>query len=251
MTARTPWPAFRALRLPLLVAGVLAAAAVGYVVAASTVVQRQLDAAGEPGCLDPNVCYPQGAALDAVLGMELTAAFVPALIGLVLGVPLLRRGAASLGVALSAGAVLTGAVALAYRLVGARYTVLANDTYEGLQLLHLNHPAFMVALSLVLVALGAVCGLRTGRVLPTLALTVAGWPLALITAYGGVGLVAGVWVAVFGEPPASEGGSFADDIGLFDGVGYAAAAILALCVAGLVLAARRLRSQEAASTVSA
>ena len=240
------------MRLSLALATLVAVASVAYIVVASLVIQRQLDAAGVPNCLDPNVCYPQGAAMDAVFRMELNAAFAPPLIGLLLVVALAKRWSnASLGVALVAGMVLTGAVALTHRLVGARYTVLANDTYELLQMLHLNHPGFMVTLTLVITALGGVFALRTGRVLPTLALSVAGWPVALIVAYLGVGVLAlpiAALAAVTGAGDSSQAvpGDFSSDIGFADGFGYAASVVLILFCAGLVRSARRRNARRTA-----
>ncbi|MFI5960511.1 hypothetical protein [Cryptosporangium sp. NPDC051539] len=235
--------ALRSMRGPLTAAVMIAGGAILYIVRASAVVQNQLDAAGVPDCLDPNVCYPHGSALDAVFGMELVAATVPALIGLVLGVPLVRRRSslvASLAGALVAGVVLTGAVALTHRLLGARYTVLANDTYELLQMLHLNNVGFMVMLTAAITALAAVFGLTTGRLVPTVVLSVVGWPCAVIVGYLGVGLLS-IPLLAFGssDGSGSGSGSFADDIGFADGVGYTAGAVLAVGVAALVLLARR------------
>ncbi|MFG1921891.1 hypothetical protein [Cryptosporangium sp. NPDC048952] len=215
----------RSLRVPLTLATLVAAVSTTYVVFASVLVQRQLDADGVPGCLDPNVCYPHGAAMDAVFGMELNAAITPALIGVILGVGLFRR-ASALGVALSAGVVLTGMVATVHRLVGARYTVLANDTYEGVQLLHLNHPMFMIMVTLVVAALGARLGRTPGP-------TRGRWPIVLVVTYLVVGLA-----GVLAWQVAAPTGSYAADIGLADGVGYVASALLAGFLAALIATTR-------------
>jgi hypothetical protein len=196
--------AIRLLRPYLVVALVVSATAVLYLWRAAAVVQGQLDRAGVPGCTDPNVCYPHGPALDAVLGMELCAAFVPALIGLILGVALFAREReedtiafvltqsvsrrrwvlTKYGWALAAGVVCTGGVALTHRLVATRYTALASDTYELLQLLHLNKPAYMTAQTLLLIALGGALGLSFGRTLRTLVLTVVAGPFAWMAVAG-------------------------------------------------------------------
>jgi hypothetical protein len=238
------WLALRLLRPSLAVAATLAAAATAYIFHAAGTVQDQLDARGVPDCLDPNVCYPSGAAMNAVLGMELIAAFVPALLGLILGVPLFAREReedtiafaltqstsrrrwvlTKLSCALAAGLICSAAVATTHRLVGARYTLLANDTYEGLQLLHLNHIGFMVMLTLTLTALAGVVGLSTGRTLRTLVLSVVGGPFAVAAAGGAaallllpVGLLTGGT-----NPAATEGttGDFTGDISFMDGFGY-------------------------------
>jgi hypothetical protein len=257
------WLVLRLLRPYLIVAATVAAAATAYIFHAAGVVQRQLDRAGVPDCLDPNVCYPRGAAMDAVLGMELVAACVPALLGLILGVPLFAREQeegtiafaltqstsrqrwvlTKLGCALVAGLLCSGTVATTHRLVAARYTVLANDTYELLQLLHLNHIGFMVTLTAVVTALAGVLGLVTGRTLTTLVLAAVGWPFAVVAAYTGVDVLSYPLAALTGAPaqtgPDTTSGSFAGDISFMDPFGYAASAVLGGCAATLVLIGRR------------
>jgi hypothetical protein len=140
------WLALRLLRPYLVIAAAVAAAATGYLLVAATVVQRQLDRAGRPDCVDPNDCYPHGAALNAVLGMELCAAFVPPLLGLILGVALFAREReedtvafaltqsisrrrwvrTKFGWALVAALTCSLSVALTHRLVATRYTVLLD-----------------------------------------------------------------------------------------------------------------------------
>jgi hypothetical protein len=198
------WLALRLLRPYLVVAASIAAATTAYIFHAVAVVQLQLDRSGRPGCVDPNDCYPHGSALHAVLGLELCAAFVPPLLGLILGVPLFAREReddtiafvltqsvsrrrwilTKFGWALAAGLTCSAAVAVTYRLVATRYTALASDTYELLQLLHLNNAAYMIAQTAVLVALAGVLGLRTGRTLRTLALSVVAGPFAVMLAAG-------------------------------------------------------------------
>jgi hypothetical protein len=196
------WLTLRLLRPYLIAAGTLTLAATAYLWHAAGVVHRQLAAAGTPGCHDPNLCYPYDEALNAVLGMELIAAFVPPLLGLILGVavfapdreqgtvdfvltqsvPRNRWVRTKLVGALAAGLVCVLPVAAVHRLSSVRYTALADDTYELLQLLHLNNAAFMVAQTMLLVALGGVLGLSTGRTLPTLVLTAVTGPFAFMAA---------------------------------------------------------------------
>jgi ABC-2 family transporter len=196
------WLTLRLLRPYLIAAGTLTAAATAFLLHAAGVVQRQLDADGTPDCHDPNVCYPYGEALNAVLGIQLVAAFVPPLLGLILGVavfapereqgtlafaltqsvPRHRWVRTKLAWALAAGLVCAVPVAVLHRSTGTRYTALASDTYELLQLLHLDNAGFMVAQTVLLVALGGVLGLTTGRTLPTLVLTAVAGPFAFLAA---------------------------------------------------------------------
>lgn len=196
------WLTLRLLRPYLIAALTLTAAATAYLLHAAGVVQRQLDAVGMPDCRDPNLCYPHDGALNAVLGMELIAAFLPPLLGLILGVavfapereqgtvdfaltqsvPRTRWVRTKLGWALAAGLVCAVPVAAVHRFSSVRYTVLANDTYELLQVFHLENVGFMVAQTVLLVALGGVLGLSTGRTLPTLLLTAVTGPFAFMAA---------------------------------------------------------------------
>jgi hypothetical protein len=253
------WLTLRLLRPYLVVAGLVTAAATGYLLAAAGTVQRHLDEAGLPDCRDPNLCWPEGDAMQAIFGSQLIAALVPPLIGVILGVALFAREReedtaafaltqstprgrwvlTKLGWALTAGVVGTGIVAVTHRVFTAPYTVLANDNYELIELLHLNHPGYMTAQTAVLIAIAGLVGLRTGRTLPTLVLTAAGWPLALIVAFLGVNLLARPLQALTGEAAPAAGGSFEDDYALADAFGWAATVLLALGVTGLVLLARR------------
>lgn len=252
------WLTLRLLRPYLMVAGLMTAAATGYLFHAAATVQRQLDNAGLPDCRDPNLCWPTGDAMRAILGIELVAAFVPPLIGLVLGVALFAREReedtaafaltqsttrerwvlAKLGGALTAGVACTALVAITHRLVTAPLTVLANDNYELIELVHLNHPGYMTAQTAAVIAVAALAGLRTGRTLPTLVLAAASWPAALIVSFVGVNLLAGPIQALTGDAPPAAGGSFADDYRLADTFGWAATVLLALGVAGLALLSR-------------
>ncbi|MFI5934631.1 hypothetical protein [Actinoplanes sp. NPDC051494] len=254
------WLTLRLLRPYLMVAGLVTAAATGYLVLAAQTVQRQLDAAGLPDCRDPNLCWPRDGAMTAILGIQLVAALVPPLIGLVLGVALfarereedtvafvltqsLTRGRwvlVKLGWALAAGVSCTGIVAVTHRLITAPYTVLANDYYELFEIVHLNHIGYMTAHTAVLIAIAAVVGLRTGRVLPTLVLSVVAWPAAIITAFIGVNLLAlPIEALTRGTPPAiATDDTFARDYAFADTFGWTATVLLALGVAALVQLAR-------------
>jgi hypothetical protein len=229
----------------------IAAAATGALFYAAHVVQRELDRAGLPGCLDPNVCYPHGSAMRAVQGMELVAAFVPALIGLILGFGVLtgalkgERVTKLFGWALLAGLICAAAVALAYRLVDARYTILANDTYELLEMLHLNNVAFMLAQTALLTAVIPALGLPTGRRVLAGVLAVVVWPLGIMCAFAGVSLLSYPLVALFGSVSREPSGRFTDDITMADPLAYAATGVLAIMVALLVLLVRRTARRRA------
>ena len=257
------WLAVRLLRPYLIVAATVTAAATGYIWYAATVVQQHLNLTGMPDCADPNDCYPSGSAIDAVLGMELVAAFVPPLLGLILGVALFAREReddtiafvltqsttrgrwvlTKFGCALTAGLACAASVALAHRLVATRYTALASDTYEMLQLLHINNAAYMVAQTLVVIALGGVVGLSTGRVLPTLVLTAVGGPFAVLI---GVGVAALLW-SLLGRPApaAADPADYSGDLFTLDPVAYLAGAVLLAGVIVLMLLGRRVGTREA------
>ncbi|GAA1607462.1 hypothetical protein [Actinoplanes couchii] len=198
----------------LIAAGVVSGVATGYLLYAASVVQGQLDAVGLPDCRDPNLCWPSGAAMDALQGAHLVAGLVPLLIGVLLGAT--RSG----GWALGAGVAATGVVAVTHRLVTAPYTVIANDYFETTELLHLNHPGFMVAVTALVIA---AFGQRPSRG-------------SLILA----GLVAAVAVGATLVNPA--GGPFAGDYRLADGVGWTLTVLLGLLAAALVQRSRKRES---------
>jgi ABC-type transport system involved in multi-copper enzyme maturation permease subunit len=261
------WLALRLLRPYLVVAGIVTALATGYLLYAARVVQDQLDLAGTPDCLDPNLCYPHSAALDAVLGMELVAAFVPPLIALIIGVPLFARERedetagfvltqsvsrqrwvlTKLGWALTFGVVCSTIVGATHRLIGARYTVLANDTYEMLQMLHLNNIAFKATLTAVLISLAALLGLGLGRTLPTLVLSAIAWPFTVMAGFPAADLFSAVYIALLGAPeqPFTGTGNFADDISFMDPLAYLNSAVYVIAVVALVLLARRAAARAA------
>ena len=227
---------------PVGAAVVVTAGAVAVVLVGAAVVQRQLDRRGLPGCVNPNECWPTGGAMDAILAMQLVAAFVPVLLGLLLGVPLGRRRdavMARLAVALGVGALCSGVVAVLYRTVAARYTLLANDMYELLELLHLNHVGLMVTRTLFTIAVAALLGLVTRSTAHTLALSLIGWPLGMIAAFAGVALLTvGIDSAPAPEPVPDD---WTADISLADGLAWALTAVTAVYVVVVVVLIRRVR----------
>ncbi|MFI5914232.1 ABC transporter permease subunit [Dactylosporangium sp. NPDC051541] len=252
------WLALRLSRPYLIGAFVLSALSTVVIWAAATTVQHRLDGLGLPDCVNPNRCYQAG---TPILLMELTAAFVPTLIGLLLGVPLFAGERADdtmafaltqsvprrrwvltkFGVALCASVLTAGVVATAYRLVAARYTLLANDTYELLDLLHLNNIAFMVMRAVFTLAVAALLGLTTASTLRTAILSIALWPFGLLAACGATALL-----PVGGGLP-SSGTTFSPDddrywtadITYLDPFAWPAAGLTVLYVFGLVLLMRR------------
>ncbi|MFI7601978.1 hypothetical protein [Actinoplanes sp. NPDC049681] len=254
------WLALRLLRPYLIVAVLVSGLSTAFLGYASGVVQRQLDARGMPDCVNPNLCWPTGSAMHAILGMELVAALVPVVIGLVLGVPLFAREreegtvayvltqsvprgrwvVTKLLCALTAGALCTAVPALTYRLVAARYTLLANDLYELIELLHLNHVGFMVMQTVLTAAVAGLLGLIYGRTLRTLVVSLVWWPFGIAAVYAGVALLP------FGAGPGA-GPQFSPDddrywtadISFADGLGYAATVLMIAYVLVTVLIARR------------
>lgn len=262
------WLVLRLLRPYLVVAAAITGTATAYILYGAGVVQRQLDAAGRPDCLDPNFCYPRGNALDAVFGMELTAAFIPSLLGLVLGVALFSREReddtvafvltqsasrrrwvlTKFGWALTAGLICTIIVASAHRLVATRYTVLANDTYELLQLLHLNNIAYMAAQTAAVVAFAGLVGLVTGRALRTLAVSVFAGPFVFLAAISVAAVLGNVLWLLIGAPDstttAADPSDFVGDLYTLDPLAYLTSAVVAVGVVATVLAAPRLKLHE-------
>jgi ABC-type transport system involved in multi-copper enzyme maturation permease subunit len=271
------WLVLRLMRPYLAVTGTVTAASTAYVLYGATVVQRQLDTRGLPHCVNPNWCWPSGAAMDAVLGMQLVAAFVPMLLGLILGVPLFAREReeqtaafvltqsisrrrwviTKLGCALAVGAACAGVVATTHRLIGARYTLLANDLYELIEVLHLNHIGFMVMQTVLTIAICAILGLATGRTLRTLMLSLVCWPLSVVATYAGVLLLsyplALLPIGTHTVSPLEDLSNTANDdprwlrdISYADGVGYAATAVLIVYVVAIIVLATRRVSLRAA-----
>jgi ABC-type transport system involved in multi-copper enzyme maturation permease subunit len=270
------WLALRLMRPYLVVAGALTATSTAYIVYGASVVQRQLDAQGMPHCYNPSWCWPEKSAMDAIFGMQLVAAVVPTLLGLILGVPLFAREReeetaafvltqsisrerwiiTKLCCALAAGATFAAVVATAHRLVGARYTLLANDLYEMIEVVHLNHIGFMVLQTVFTVAVCALVGLATGRTLRTLVLALVCWPIGIAATYAGA-LLLSIPLAMLGvgtdsTPPPDLGDSANDDprwltdISLADGFGYTATTLLIIYVVVIVVVARRVGRRTAA-----
>lgn len=259
------WLALRLLRPYLFVAAAITVTATAYIWYGAGVVQRQLDAAGQPDCLDPNLCYPQAGALDAVFGMELVAAFVPALLGLVLGVALFSREReegtvafaltqsvprrrwviTKFGWALAAGLICATVVAVAHRLVATRYTLLANDTYELLQMLHLNNIAYMAAQTVTVVTFAGLVGLVTGRTLRTLVISVLAGPFVFLAAISVAGVLGNLlWLALGtpDSPATTDPNPFVADLYTMDPLAYLTSAVVAVGVAATVLGAARVRT---------
>lgn len=252
------WLTLRLLRPYLVVAAVITVAATAVIGHGASVVRRQLIGIGRPDCLDPNDCYPQGAALDAVLRMELVAAFVPALLGLVLGVALFSREReedtvafvltqsvsrrrwvlTKFGWALAAGLICATVVGTTHRLVATRYTVLANDTYEILQLLHLNNVAYMAAQTATVVTFAGLVGLATGRALRTLVVSVFAGPFVFLTAIAVSAVLGNLFWLPFGagrDTGAADPNDFVGDLYTMDPFAYLTSMVVAVGVAGTVL----------------
>ena len=101
----------------------------------------------------------------------------------------------------------------------------------------------MVAQTLVVIALGGVVGLSTGRVLPTLVLTAVGGPFAVLI---GVGVAALLW-SLLGRPApaAADPADYSGDLFTLDPVAYLAGAVLLAGVIVLMLLGRRVGTREA------
>lgn len=252
------WLTLRLLRPYLVVAAVITVAATAVIGHGAAVVRRQLVGTGRPDCLDPNDCYPQGAALDAVLRMELVAAFVPALLGLVLGVALFSREReedtvafvltqsvprrrwvlTKFGWALAAGLLCATVVGTVHRLVATRYTVLANDTYEMLQLLHLNNVAYMAAQTATVVTFAGLVGLVTGRTLRTLVVSVFAGPFVFLTAIAVTAMLGNLLRLPLGAGPdgsAADPTDFVGDLYTLDPFAYLTSVVVAVGVVVTVL----------------
>ncbi|MBM2620392.1 hypothetical protein JIG36_33260 [Actinoplanes sp. LDG1-06] len=216
------WLALRLLRPYLIVAAALSAISAAFILVASRTIQSRADAYGiiiadyapdRTGLCEPTVtCLPAGTATSLAQATALVAAFVPLLVGLILGVPLFARERedqseafvltqsvprsrwlfTKLFWALAIGATATAVLAVAFRLTAARYTlILENAGYSWLQEIHHNNVGLMVMQTVFMTALAAVVGLITGRTLRALVVAVAAWPVALIMAQIG-GLLLGL-----------------------------------------------------------
>nr|BFE60686.1 hypothetical protein GCM10020063_052120 [Dactylosporangium thailandense] len=196
------WLAWRTSRPYVLIgAGVVALSTVVLFLAAATV-QAQLNADGRPGCVNPNHCYPHGGALDAVLAMQLVAAFVPTLLGLLLGVPLFAPER-------------------------------ADDTVAFALTQSVSRGRWALTKFAVAVSAGALSTLRTA------VLSVVLWPFGLIASYGGPALLP---FARGGGPgpdlSPDDDRSWLRDIGFADPFAWTSAAMTVVYVVLLMLLAR-------------
>jgi hypothetical protein len=179
---------------------VLGARAIGQQVAARGIVIEDYAPDRTGLCQELVSCLPDGTATNLARVIVLVAAFVPLLIGLILGAPLSRRGReepAALGRALAVGALGTAAVAVAFRLTAARYTLVLDDPAAGLlREVHQNSIALMVTQTVFVIVLAAAFGLVVSAV---------AWPVGLVVAkVGGLLLVVPVvlltsWSAALSE----------------------------------------------------
>jgi ABC-type transport system involved in multi-copper enzyme maturation permease subunit len=262
------WLALRLLRPYLVVAAALSAVCTAFVLFGARVIHQQVDAHGlvvqdyasdRTGlCVQAVSCLPAGAATNLAQAIVLVAAFVPLLIGLILGVPLFAREReestdafvltqtvprlrwllTKLLWALTTGAVCTAAVAVTFRLTAARYTLVVDDMgYALLRELHKNNIGFMVMQTVFITALAAILGLATGRTLRTLVVSVVAWPVALVVAQIG-GLVLGMLAYLLTSWSASLSQRFGTQTE--DETATFAALALAVCTIVAVLIGRRI-----------
>jgi hypothetical protein len=236
----------------LIAAAVIAVVSTAFVAYGSYFIQQRLNAEGLPGCVNPNVCGISGSELPVTLVMELLAAFVPVLLGLLLGVPLFTRKPDDTAVlpklltTMAAGALCTGLLALTYRYVAARYTLLANDRYELIDMFHMNNPGYMTMQTVFLIAVAGVVGLATRSFWRTLVFCAAGWPFGVGIVLCTVALVAVPLSHVY-TPDLTTSTDFAptdprywtSDIHLYDTIAYPATVVFVLYVLALVLLGRR------------
>jgi hypothetical protein len=231
---------------PVVGAAALSAAATAFLFVGARVVQRQADAHGivvagyapdRTGLCEPHVsCLPAGTATTVAQGLVLVAAFVPVLVGLVLGVPLTARSA-PVAPALAVGVGCTAVVAVAFRLVAARYALVVDGPGLGLlRELHKNSVAFMVMQTVFVIALAHVLRRAGCRSLPTLAVCVVAWPAAIVVAQVG-GLVLGMLAYLLTSW--SDGLSAMLGTQTEDETAAFAALALAGCTAVTVVAGRR------------
>ncbi|GAA3927774.1 hypothetical protein [Actinoplanes auranticolor] len=216
------WLALRLLRPYLIVAAALSAVSAAFVLIGARVIRQQAEAHGvvvadyapdRTGLCEQAVsCLPAGTATNLGQALVLVAAFVPLLIGLVLGVPLFARErdeatdafvltqsvprlrwlSTKLGWALTAGALGTATVAVTFRLAAAKYALVVDGLGYGLlREVHKNSIGFMVMQTVFITALAGIVGLAGGRTLRTLVTAVVAWPVALVAAQLG-GLLLGM-----------------------------------------------------------
>ena len=218
------WLALHLLRPYLIVAAALSAVSTVFLLIGARLIHQQADRHGivvgdyapdRTGLCEKAVsCLPAGSATNLAQAGIFVAAFVPLLIGLILGVPLFAREReestddftltqsvprsrwlfTKLLWALGFSGVCAAAVAVTFRLTTARYTLIVEDSgYALLRELHRSSIAFMVMGAVFITAVSAIVGLATGRTLRTLVVSVVAWPVALLLAQIG-GLMLGMLV---------------------------------------------------------
>jgi ABC-type transport system involved in multi-copper enzyme maturation permease subunit len=270
------WLALRLLRPYLIVAATLSAVSAAFVLIGARVIRQQVDAHGlrveayapdRTGLCEVAVsCLPTGAATTLAQAIGLVAAFVPLLIGLIVGVPLFAREreestdafvltqsvprlrwlSAKLLWALAAGAICTAAVAVTFRLLAAQYTMIIDSLgYALLWELHRNSIIFMVMQTVFIAALAGIIGLSGGRTLRTLVLSVLAWPVALIAAQLG-GLLLGMLAFLltsWSEPLAMMLGTLVgDETATFAALALAAGTVVAVHIGRRTVAGPTRRS---------
>jgi ABC-type transport system involved in multi-copper enzyme maturation permease subunit len=264
------WLALRLLRPYLIVAFALSVASAAFTLIGARVIAQQADAHGilvgnyapdRTGLCEELVsCLPAGAATNLAQAIVLVAAFVPLLIGLILGVPLFAREReestdafvltqsvsrsrwlfTKLFWALTAGAICAAAVAVTFRLAAARYTLIVDDPgYALLRELHKNNIGFMVMQTVFITALAGVLGLAGGRTLRTLVVSVVAWPVALIVAQLGgllLGMLAYLLTSWSESLSLMLGTQTEDETATFAALALAAGTVVAVLIGRRILA---------------
>lgn len=270
------WLALRLLRPYLIVAAVLSTVSTAFVLVAARVIAQRADAGGivvegyapdRTGLCEPAVsCLPAGTATNLAQAVVLVAAFLPLLIGLILGVPLFAREreestdafiltqsvprvrwlSTKLLWALTTSAIGTAAVAVTFRLAAARYTLIVDGAgYALLRELHRNNVGFMVMQAVFITALAGVVGLAGGRTLRTLLVSVVVWPVALIVAQLGGLLLAMlvVLLTLWSESLSATFGTLTEDeTATFAALALAAGTIVAVLIGRRIIAPSTRRS---------
>jgi ABC-type transport system involved in multi-copper enzyme maturation permease subunit len=270
------WLALRLLRPYLIVAATLSAVSTAFVLVGARVIQQQVHAHGiviedyapdRTGLCEQGVsCLPPGAATNLGQSIALVAAFVPLLIALILGVPLFARErdestdafvltqsvprlrwlSAKLFWALTAGALCTAAVAIAFRLAAARYALVVDGLGYGLlREVHKNSIGFMVMQTVFITALAGIVGLAGGRTLRTLVVSVAAWPVALVVAQLGgllLGLLAYLLTSWSETLSQLLGTQTENETATFAALALAAGTVVAVLIGRRILAGTTMRS---------
>jgi hypothetical protein len=273
------WLALRLLRPYLIAAAALSSASTAFVLIGAHTIRQQVAVHGivvedyapdRTGLCEKLVsCLPAGTATNLAQAIALVAAFVPLLVGLILGVPLFareREGATDRSVlaqsgprarwmfdrllwALTTGAMCTAAVAVTFRLAAARYTLIIDDpAYAMLRELHKNSIGFMVMQTVFVTALAGIVGLGA-RTLRTLVVSVVAWPVALVIAQIG-GLLLGALIYLltsWSDSLSMRFGTLTED----ETATFAALALAAYTVAAVLIGRRVLARATPDSSRSA